>query len=308
MKTTKKQLEDLWQKYSLDTCNEKEFDDWCDVLNDESLNEASEQFLKKRWVTWQIDTSRNLIRKRWYYSAAAAAAVFLMIIFTPFLIRQNQTPTMTEVAFSGSHITLQDGSTVILRDGSRLKPKTDFLNGDTREIYLEGEARFEIAHNPERPFIVHTGKARTTVLGTIFTVRAVPGETLITVTVAKGKVVVEDGVKLLATLEANQQLIYDVGDEYLQEMMHGVAIEMDDLNPHDLIFRNMLFADIAQQLAIQYGINIVFEDECLGRQRINALLDRRNSLETLLNSLCASQHASYTVEGRTYVIRQSNEK
>jgi ferric-dicitrate binding protein FerR (iron transport regulator) len=94
-----------------------------------------------------------------------------------------------------SRITLLDGSVVTLKDGSRLNLKNNF-SGNTREITLEGEAFFEIAHNPKKPFIIHTGSVKTTVLGTSFSIKAIPGETSITVAVTEGKVKVEDGGKL----------------------------------------------------------------------------------------------------------------
>jgi ferric-dicitrate binding protein FerR (iron transport regulator) len=319
----KKQLEKLWQKYSARTCSDNEFYEWCNLLHDEDQEEANKQFLRKRWANWQSpNISRNKLRQRWYYGAAAAVLLCLNFMAL-FLIHQSKTPMelseqmVSVVDIPLSAVVLPDGTTVTLKEGSRLNLKAYFLSGNTREVALEGEAFFDIAHNPEKPFIVHTGQIRTTALGTAFSVKAVPGETSITVGVVEGKVKIEDGSKFLATLEADQQFTYGIEIEHLRETMTEAekAIESEwsvdvetelDWKPNELIFRNMPFGDIVQELAVRYGVSIMIENEALKRQRIDALLDNRNSIEVLLQSLCALQHATYTVEGRTYTIRTKN--
>jgi len=211
-----------------------------------------------------------------------------------------------------SRVILSDGTIATLKDGSQLCLRRDFLSGNTREVTLEGEAFFEIAHNPDKPFIIHTKGIKTTALGTAFIVRAVPDETSITVTVIEGKVKVEEGIKLLATLEANQQFIYGIEFNYLQEKtIEAEKIEAEKVEtetethwqPHELIFHNMPFGDIVQDLANRHGVSIVFENEVLKRLRIDALLDNRDSIDALLKFLCALQQATYTVQGNTYVIK-----
>ena len=220
--------------------------------------------------------------------------------------RSMQTEMVEVLDPSGiqSRITLSDGSTVILKEGGRLSQKNNF-GGSTREIILEGEAFFDIAHNPNKPFVIHTGRIKTTVLGTSFSIKAVPGENSITVTVTEGKVKVEDGTKLLATLGANQQFIHGIEADHWQEQAITVEHEID-WQLHELIFSNMPFGDIAQDLAVRYGINIVFASEDLKQRRITALLDNRDSIDELLKFLGASQNATYTVQGNTYTIKTKN--
>src|SRR5690606_2859673 len=83
---------------------------------------------------------------------------------------------------------LPDGSTVIVGVGSKLNYPSSFDSLRTREVYLEGQAYFDIRHNPQKPFIIHTGKVATTVLGTSFNIKAWPEDQDITVTVTRGKV------------------------------------------------------------------------------------------------------------------------
>jgi len=279
----------------------------------------------------KLNTDKRLSFTQILYRSAAALLlpfIGLSIYFFAQTININK-PMHTEIVAEVSEqheylslpgvwskIKLPDGTTIAMSEGGQLDLDANFLSGNTREISLEGEAFFDIAHNPQKPFIIHTKGIKTTALGTSFTVKAMPDESLITVTVVEGKVKVEDCSNLLATLETNQRFIYGIETEQLQEKTaetEMVKVEVVDVvteketeidwQPHDLIFRNMSFGDIAQVLAVGHGVNIVFENENLKRQRIDVLLDNRNSIDELLKFLCDSQRAYYTVEGKTYKIK-----
>ena len=310
MKKTNKHLEKLWQKFSTNTSNRKEFEEWYDVLLNKNQDKAISPLLKKKWDDLLPETSRNKLRRQWYYSAAATVLLCLGFA-TLFLIQQGGTSqnlseqTVATLDFSLPAVTLPDGSTVTLQEGSRLNLKNNFLSGNTREVILEGEAFFDIAHNADKPFIIHTGNIKTTVLGTVFAIKAKPGESSVTITVVEGKVKVEDGETLLAILEADQQFIYGIGSDFWQEKSAEAEI---DWTSHELIFRNMLFGDVAHELAVRYDVNIVIENEELKQRRIGVLLDGRNPIETLLESLCTWQQATHTLQGNTYIIKPNTKK
>lgn len=88
-----------------------------------------------------------------------------------------------------SHLTLSDGSLVILNSGSELKYIKNFEKG-RREVFLKGEAFFNVAKDSLRPFIVNSRETTTTALGTSFNVKAYEGETL-DVSLLTGKVAVK---------------------------------------------------------------------------------------------------------------------
>ena len=90
-------------------------------------------------------------------------------------------------------VALADGSRVTLNTDTRLRSSQD----DARTVWLEGgEAYFDVAHDPQHPFVIQAGASRITVLGTRFTVRREDGGTR--VLVAQGRVRVSDGA---ATVE-----------------------------------------------------------------------------------------------------------
>jgi ferric-dicitrate binding protein FerR (iron transport regulator) len=94
-------------------------------------------------------------------------------------------------------VALEDGSSVVLAPGSRLRFPAHF-DPKTRDVTLEGEGFFEVAKNPAQPFLVRAGALTARVVGTSFRVRAYAAEHRVTVVVKTGQVVVfearsEDG-------------------------------------------------------------------------------------------------------------------
>ena len=82
---------------------------------------------------------------------------------------------------------LSDGSLIVLNSESKLRYPVNF-NGDTREVFLSGEAYFEVAKHPGKSFVVHTDHADVQVLGTWFNVSAYPDEENTEVTLLNGSV------------------------------------------------------------------------------------------------------------------------
>src|SRR5699024_11863966 len=73
------------------------------------------------------------------------------------------------------NITLSDGTKVILNADSKII-LPEVFQSDKREVTLQGEAFFEVTHNPDRPFIINTGQAVVEVLGTSLDVRSYPDD------------------------------------------------------------------------------------------------------------------------------------
>src|SRR5690554_3852096 len=89
-----------------------------------------------------------------------------------------------------SEIILPDGSRVFLNAGSRLV-YPDFFAEKTREVFLLGEAFFDVKHNKKQPFVVQTTDIRIRVLGTEFNISAYPSDNTIETVLARGKVRLE---------------------------------------------------------------------------------------------------------------------
>jgi ferric-dicitrate binding protein FerR (iron transport regulator) len=310
MKESKKEVNELFEKYSADACNREEFDKLLDLVGKGESDTMLHHLLKQEWDAEAPRPTRK-ISYRWQ----SAAAVILLLLTTTtalYLWRSggDSTQVLSQQEGNDTHygitrIQLPDGSTVMLRDGSWLKMKSSF-EGDTREVSLQGEAFFDVASNPGKPFIIHTGKVKTTVLGTSFSIKANPADPVITITVTSGKVMVEDEKILLAMLEADKQLVYNTRSNHVTEKTVDARIVSDGWS-HNLIFRNSTFESITQEISTIYEVTILFEKETLKQRQITASLDNRDSIETILDLLCTAQRAYYVKEGDAYVIKSLKE-
>ena len=120
-------------------------------------------------------------------------------------------------------IELEDGTKVWINSASRLRYPVVF-SGDTREVYLEGEAYFEVRRDSSRPFIVHAGDQRVTVLGTSFGMTCYANEVNDYTTLVSGKVKVElQQGKQAFVLKPGTQVEYNKESGMVRERRVDVA-------------------------------------------------------------------------------------
>jgi len=182
-----------------------------DLASEEKVldRHASSAILDK--IHHRIDTPRRSLKQRvWMFRRAIAAAAIIIIVAGAgyFLwqlvmngagnrnLAHNGLPgngKMRQVVTAIKErrtVQMPDGTLVSLEQGSTLDYPERF-SGKTREIYLKGEAFFEVTADPNHPFIVHTDLIKTTVLGTSFNVESYPEGKEARVVVVTGKVKVE---------------------------------------------------------------------------------------------------------------------
>ena len=174
-------------------------------------------------------------------------------------------------------ITLPDGSFVELKKNSRISYPTDFEK-DKRDVYLKGEAFFNVVRNPKKPFIVHSRELQTEVLGTSFNVKAYDDD-IINVSVKTGKVKVsklndeQNGTILEAKiikLLPNQQAVYSrKGDLFNKKIVEAPEILIKDVPKTLFIYEDVRVIEVLEDLEKFYGIPIVFDkgklDDCIIR-------------------------------------------
>lgn len=156
-------------------------------------------------------------------------------------------------------IVLPDSSRVWVNSGSIIIYPEEFV-GDTRTIYLNGEANFSVTKNPDKRFIVSTNNLNIEALGTIFNVRAYLDLPKITATLEEGKIKVETktGPVQSMILKPNEQIIYDNKTQYLSKQIvdaKRVAMWKDGY----LIFQEASFGDILHAIEKRYDVVIHFD-------------------------------------------------
>ncbi len=170
----------------------------------------------------------------------------------------NTSKDVMDVALSG-------GSTVWLNRNSKIRYEKNF-NDSIRAVTLIGEAFFEVAKNPEKPFVVKTGDVQTKVLGTSFNVQAFPNRETIEVALVEGKVDV--GV-ITDSMIINSEIL-EPGDLFAYHKVHKTHTKerFDDNAPYAwrdgiIYFRRADVHEVAQTLQNWYDVKITIEQDSL---------------------------------------------
>lgn len=193
-------------------------------------------------------------------------------------------------------IKLPDGSTVVLNAGSKLDFPESFA-GDAREVTLTGEGYFDITHDSMRPFVVHTGKVRTTVLGTAFNIKAYPEQSDITVTVTRGKVKVSDDKQVFGIVNPDQQITFNKNREVTEQKAvdsHEVTAWMEK----DIYFDDVTIDQAVAQLEKRFGVSIVLNNSGINNCKFTATFVKGEDIEQILRVLCDFNNATLTANGK----------
>lgn len=229
--------------------------------------------------------------------AASVAIFFVLHTVWPFLHGSFLPGKLVAIRVSPSqkrHLTLSDGTHVWMNSGSTLQYPQAF-SGKVREVYLNGEAYFDVRHDPAKPFIVHTGQVITTVLGTAFNIKAGKGASQVVVTVTRGKVSVADGGHLLCYLTPNEQINYNFRQHKpVKTLVNASSIIAWSYS--DLQFDDLAFAEATQKLEQRFGVKIRFANESLKSCRFSGTAPGGKNLDEVLRIICAFNHASYQHE------------
>jgi len=229
--------------------------------------------------------------------AAAVAAVLVVVATVVYYVYQAPVEKITYAAKppeqkQNRFIRLPDGSTVIVSAGSKLNYPSSFDGSVNREVYLEGQAFFDIKHNPAKAFIVHTGKLSTTVLGTAFNIKAMPSEDNITVTVVRGKVRVSSPEKTLGLIEPDEQIVYNKSDNEAVQSVIANKIFLG-WKEKDLLFDDVTLGEAAELLEERFKVKIAFSDPLIKDNRFTTTFRQDQKLEQVLKSICEFNSAEF---------------
>lgn len=246
------------------------------------------------------------------------AAVITLVSGLGYFYYENQLSKTTEMISSVSMlekrnesnkemtVLLSDGSVATLKKGSSLKFPAKF-SGDTRKVFLTGEAFFDVTKNPTKPFLVFANETVTKVLGTSFRIKAPEGANTVMVFVKTGKVSVypkkeyetlsnqDDREVSGVILHPNQQVVFNKKENRLEK---GIIANPDLLSEsavnEELIFDDQPVTDVLRTLEKMYGITIVFDEETLSQCPISTIFKEEN-LKQRMNAICQAIGATYEV-------------
>ena len=187
-------------------------------------------------------------------------------------------------------ITLTDGTKVWLNAESTLEYPETFEGKPNREVYLKGEAYFEVTKDAEHPFRVKTDALETLVLGTSFNVRAY-SEDDTQVTLVKGSVKVSDNRQNELCLQPGEHT-----DEKLNKTQVEKAEDYHSWAEGIFYFDNTELIEIMRELGRWYNINIVFTNKEIMHDRLHFQADRKGTLEDVLELLNTMKKVNARIE------------
>lgn len=241
---------------------------------------------------------------------AAAAVLVIAGTFTIWrLVSNRAAETNASVAMqeaatpNGTRqtITLSDGSRVTLNAGSRLRWAADF-GARTRDVHLDGEAYFAVAHDRLRPFRVHARNAIAHDLGTRFTVRAYPELQHVEVVVAEGAVSLRhtNATADSAILSVGQ--LGRLGDSGSPVVESNVPVERwTAWTGGSLVLEGLTLAEAIPQLDRWYDATIRVADPALARRRVSARF-HDETLAQMLDALTLALSARWEQSGRVITL------
>lgn len=199
-------------------------------------------------------------------------------------------------------VMLSDSSRVWLNAGSELK-YPDVFGQDRREVYLKGEAYFEVSKNPARPFVVHTGAHNIEVLGTQFNVKAIDRESCVT-TLVEGCVRMRNRRNDTVVLRPGQQAeSWQGGDMRVREvdLRYDIAWKKDQFG-----FREATLFHIMEELSEWYGFTFEIRNLRLANQIYTAIMPRFQTADDVLQLLQRTEDFVYLEDtvGKHIVIRE----
>ncbi len=255
-------------------------------------------------------------KTRLSYQIMRYAAILLIIFSLAYIFSNeklgNQLKGQQEVVVQygkQNKIILSDGSKITLDAGSKLSFPEKFSE-HSREVYLSGEAYFEVNPNPQKPFIIHANQATVKVLGTKFNVRAWHwNNNEVKVVVVEGKVAFTGEVK-----EEKATVIVDRGKMSYLTSTHPQpsAPRKVNVEPYlawmnrDLILKNTPLYDVLDRLSRWYNLNFQLPSPVYNNVMITGTF-KKKPLDYILDTIGLMTQLDYKREGNTVVFYKRGE-
>ena len=279
--------EDIFDEY----CRRKWAENDCRIPTSVKARIRQSLFTKMPRVKW-----RRVIASA---SAVLATAVILFICMLWSRPSENAAPEIFEiVAERGqkSSVTLPDGSRVMINSASTISYTSDY-NVKERNVFLSGEAYFDVASNADIPFVVHADKVSVTALGTEFNVKAYAEDPYVVTTLVEGSVRTEAGTQYELLTRAQEASYNKEADVLLAYDVKDISRAVPWIR-NELLFENESLADIAVTLERMYNVSIIFEDEAVKEYSYTGLI-RNNSLQNVLELISSTSPVGYRMNTDT---------
>lgn len=246
-------------------------------------------------------------KKKILYAISVAASLALLIGVGFFFMNREEKEKIVPVEYftyltenNKTSFTLADGTKVHLNKNGKLI-YTDRYGKTDRFVKLEGEAYFEVKHNPEIPFIIELGDAQIKVLGTSFNVRKDEHDNILT-TLVEGSIRFEAPDQQVM-LVPNQQLVYTNSSNRIEISSINIDEElawMEGIIRH----RSVLFFDLINGLKKRFHVQIIIRNEQLKKSPVSmtGAFPEEQSLEDILKVISITYPFTWEKKDNIYYI------
>ena len=197
-----------------------------------------------------------------------------------------------------STLTLSDGSKVWLNSGSKLIYPIAFEN-DKREVFIEGEAIFEVTHNKEKPFYVISENQVVEVLGTVFGVTSYPDENSTNTILKSGSVQISyQNISATSSHADKMKISPGTKASYDKDSKSIISEKVNVDNYFSwkegfFVFKNNELEFIMKRISRFYNVDIIIANEVLATESFSGYLDLNEDIITVINSIKESTTMEY---------------
>jgi ferric-dicitrate binding protein FerR (iron transport regulator) len=285
-------------------------------------------------------TKKSLLNSFFKIAAIVAISVGLSYLAFSLLEKRKSGPDSyyTEIetkAGEKSQITLPDGSKIWINACTKLRYPNN-LNKSEIDLFLDGEAFFDLKRIPDRQITVRTSRINVKVLGTAFNLKSYKDDDVVETTLVRGKIEIENGTgrkkgSKTILLTPNQAATYFKSADSLSvddfaevrintaenlDNLKKIAVSrnsnivvMDKINPETQIswkegklsFRKETFENLAKMMERWYDINIEIKDPVLKKARFSGSFDKE-TIEQALQALSYPVPFRYIIEKDSVII------
>ena len=200
---------------------------------------------------------------------------------------------------------LSDGTHIYLNAGTSLKYPIKFLKGEKRQVYLNGEAFFDVTKDTNHPFIVNMNNVGVRVFGTKFNASSYPENDKITTVLVEGSVSVFDN-----NMDYDKETASLLKPGYLaswDKRNKEISIEEADIAMHTawiegrILFRHMPFKNIIRKLERHYDVTIMNNNKNLDGEFFTASFDIE-TIEQVLETFHKNNNINYSLINKQIII------
>ena len=202
-------------------------------------------------------------------------------------------------------LALADGTNVMLNAESELTFPSEF-DTDRREVFLKGEAFFQVTHNEKAPFIVHTDQLDVQVLGTTFNVSGYNNENMLKVTLVEGSIRIHqqgDSVKI----RPNEQ--YNYNKNTREKRVQTVDTELFTSWVNDeYIFKDTTLDEIFNRINHWYMFDVTYESPSLKEKRFFLTIGRDAALDQIIQIINSTEEVCIEKKDNHIVVKNIPDK